>query len=155
MTDTIQVRLFGASGERTTEVPTRGGFSTRHVKAPHQTVLAVPEAVPPKVSDVAEASQDVPAPTLLEVLHYMEATENHSDWLIIDEILFVATAHYDMKFSHRSLLDALRRLYQQGLLAYRRNRFDQHTFRLIENQETNLKVLLTEVDSLLGEGRDA
>lgn len=146
MIDKIQVRLFGASGERTTEIPTRGGFSTRHVKAPHQTVPAVPEAVPLKVSDV-----DVPAPTLLEVLNWMEAAENHSSWLIIDEILFIATTHYKMKFNQQSLLDALRLLYQQGLLAYRRNRFNQHMFRLIENQTPDLKGLLAEVDAVIDE----
>ena len=146
----LQVRLFGASGERTTEVTTRGGFSARHVKAPHQTLPSLPEAVTP-----VEASQDVPAPTLLEVLHWMEASENHSGWLILDEILFVATTHYEMQFNQQSLLDALRPFYQEGLLAYRRNRFDQHTFRLIAHQETDLKVLLVEVDTLLGEGRVA
>ena len=82
----------------------------------------------------------------------METSENHSGWLIIDEILFVATTQYKMKFNHDTLLDALRLLYEKGVLEYRLNRFNQHTFRLIENQETTLKSLLAEVDALMGEG---
>ena len=91
-------------------------------------------------------------PTLLEVIRFMHASDNHSGWLILDEILFVATTHYKMKFNHQTLLDALRELYTQGGLAYRLNRFDQHTFQLIENQEPSLKMLLAEVDACMGKG---
>ena len=82
----------------------------------------------------------------------MEASEDHTDWLIIDEILYVATAQYKMKFNHKTLLDALRLLYKEGCLVYRLNNFDQHTFRLIENQENHLKSLLSEVDAILAKG---
>ena len=121
----IQVRLFGATGERTTEITARGGFTTRHVKAPRETVPSIFEPVNPK-------SDAFPAPTLLEVIRWMEASEDFQGWLIIDEILFVATAQYKMKFNQPSLLNALRGLYQQGHLAHRLNRFNQHTFRLVE-----------------------
>ena len=92
----------------------------------------------------AETSQMLarPQPTLLEVLRWMEVSEDHTDWLIIDEILYVATAHYKMKFNHKTLLNALRFLYREGCLAYRLNRFDQHTFQRIESQENHLKSLL-------------
>ena len=125
MTAKIQVRLFGTTGEHTTEISTRGGFTTRHVKAPRETVPSIFEPVNPK-------SDAFPVPTLLEVIRWMEASEAHSDWLIVDEILFVATTQYKMEFNQQSLLDALRLFYQQGRLAYRLNRFNQHTFRLVE-----------------------
>lgn len=139
------INLFGAAGKRTIEIATRGGFPTRHVKCPR-------EAVPSIFAPAKPEPEEVPPPTLLEVLKWMHASDNHSGWLIIDEILFVATAQYKMKFNHSTLLDALRFLYQQGCLAYRLNRFNQHTFQLIESQEVNLKALLAEVDAILKKG---
>ena len=122
----IHVRLFGTTGERTTEISTRDGFTTRHVKAPRETVPSIFEPARNPKSDA------FPVPTLLEVIRWMEASEDFQGWLIIDEILFVATAQYKMKFNQPSLLDALRELYKQGHLAHRLNRFNQHTFRLVE-----------------------
>ena len=146
----------------------RGGFSTRHVKAPRETVPSLFEPVPkaspadrtsepntPPAPTTEKSSVPSPAeapPTLLEVLRFMNTSDNHSGWLIIDEILFVATTHYKMKFNQQTLLDALRELYTQGCLAYKLNGFDQHTFQLIENQEPSLKMLLAEVDTLMGTG---
>ena len=95
---------------------------------------------------------EVPPPSLLEVIQWMTASENHNGWLIIDEILFVATTQYGMQFNQQSLLHALQELFQQGCLAYKRNRFKQHTFRLIENQEPRPKARLGEVDATLDEG---
>ena len=82
----------------------------------------------------------------------MEASEDFPGWLIIDEILFVATTQYKMKFNHNTLLNALRLLFQKGVLEYRLNRFNQHTFRLIEKQQkpSDLKTLLAEVDAVIG-----
>ena len=161
----IQVHLFGALGERTTAVSTRGGFPTRHIKVPADALSGntPTEPKPPlKSSDQNEAVLQSPVnptsdtfpetPTLFEVLRWMEASDNHSSWLIIDEILFVATAHYKMEFNQDTLLNALRLLYQKGGLEYRLNRFNQHTFRLIENQTPDLKALLAEVDAVMGEG---
>ena len=142
----VKITLFGAAGKRTLNITTRGGFFTRHIKAPR-------EMIPPsKPAPVSPKPNEVQPPTLLEVLKWMEASENHNGWLIIDEILFVATAQYKMKFNHNTLLDALRLLYQEGCLVYRLNNFDQHTFRLIENQENHLKSLLSEVDAILAKG---
>ena len=139
------INLFGAAGKRTVEIATRGGFPTRHVKCPR-------EAVPSIFAPAKPEPEEVPPPTLLEVLKWMEASEDHTDWLIIDEILYVATAHYKMKFNHKTLLNALRFLYREGCLAYRLNRFDQHTFQIIESQENHLKSLLVEVDAILSKG---
>ncbi len=149
----VKITLFGAKGKRTLNITTRGGFLTRHINAPRETApsISAPETHP-KSAPVNSKSEEVPPPTLLEVLKWMHASDNHSGWLIIDEILFVATAHYKMKFNHNTLLDALRFLYQQGCLAYRLNRLDQHTFQLIENQENHLKTLLAEVDVILSKG---
>lgn len=166
----LTITLFGATGTRTLEITPRGGFPTRHVKAPRETVPSLFEPETPKAAPVSdrtpkpttpptsttEKSSGSPAeespPTLLEVIRFMHASDNHSGWLILDEILFVATNHYEMKFNQQTLLDALRDLYTQGCLAYRQNGFDQHTFQLIENQEPALKMLLAEVDTLMGEG---
>ncbi|MXV84313.1 hypothetical protein F4Z98_13200 [Candidatus Poribacteria bacterium] len=168
----LTITLFGATGTRTLEITPRGGFPTRHVKAPRETgspSLFEPET-PQEVSPAADRTpkpdtpptsttekSSVPSPaeappTLLEVIRFMHASDNHSGWLILDEILFVATTHYKMKFNQQTLLDALRELYTQGGLAYRLNGFDQHTFQLIENQEPSLKMLLAEVDTLMGKG---
>ena len=170
----VKVNLFGAAGERQLNITTLGGFLTRHIKAPRETVpslfgdvrLHKPTATPtvevsapstpapanPKSEPVSTKSNEAPPPTLLEVLKWMHASDNHSGWLIIDEILFVATTQYKMKFNHNTLLNTLRELYKQGYLAYRLNRFNQHTFQLIDNQETNLKNLLAEVDAILAKG---
>lgn len=153
----IQVHLFGALGERTTEVSTRGGFPTRKpIKvSSRETAPSLPSETQTETqSPVNPKSDAFPAPTLFEVLKWMEASEDHSGWLIIDEILFVATTLFKMTFNHNTLLDALRLLYQKGVLEYRRNSFDQHTFRLIEKQTAapSLKDLLAEVDTIMGGG---
>ena len=122
----VEITLFGAKGKRTLNITTRGGFFTRHIKAPRDIAPSTPEPVSPK------PDADIPPPSLLEVLKYMESSENHKGGLIIDEILFVATTQFEMKFNHTSLLDALRELYRQGYLVHRLNRFNQHTFCLIE-----------------------
>ena len=167
----LTITLFGATGTRTLEITPRGGFPTRHVKAPRETGSPshfepeTPKAAPadrtpepdtPPAPTTEKSSVSPPAegspPTLLEVIRFMHASDNHSGWLILDEILFVATTHYKMKFNQQTLLDALRELYTQGGLAYRLNGFDQHTFQLIETQEPSLKMLLAEVDTLMGKG---
>ena len=144
----ILINLFGAAGKRTIEITPRGGFLTRHIKAPRETAPTTP------APETHPKSDEVQPPTLFEVLRWMEASEDHSGWLIIDEILFVATTQYKTTFNHNTLLDALRLLYQKGVLEYRLNRFNQHTFRLMEKQQASpsLKDLLAEVDALMGEG---
>ena len=149
----VKITLFGAKGKRTLNITTRGGFLTRHIKVPRETASSISASeINPKSAPVNSKSDEVSPPTLLEVLKWMEASEDHTGWFIIDEILFVATAQYKMKFNHKTLLDALRFLYQQGCLAYRLNKFDQHTFQLIESQENHLKSLLVEVDAILSKG---
>ena len=170
----VIVTLFGGKGKRTLNITTRGGFLTRHIKAPREIVPSLfgdvqlrqptatrtvevsapstPAPANPKPAAEKRKPDAFPAPTLLEVLKWMEASEDFQGWLIIDEILFVATAQYKMKFNHNTLLDALRMLYRQGCLEHRLNRFNQHTFRLIENQENRLKSLLAEVDAMLAKG---
>ena len=148
----VKITLFGAKGKRTLNITTRGGFLTRHIKAPREIAPSTPAPANPKPAVEKRKPDAFPAPTLLEVLKWMEASEDFQGWLIIDEILFVATVQYKMKFNRDTLLDALRFLYQQGCLEYRLNRFDQHTFRLIEKQENHLKSLLAEVDTIMNEG---
>lgn len=150
----VQITLFGANGERTLEINTRGGFFTRGIKAPRESVSTSPSEKPAPVDPKSEAmplsQESENPPTLLEVLRYMEASADCAGWLIIDEILFVATTMFKMKFNHNTLLDALRELFKEGFLVYKQNQFGQHTFRLIEKQVAshNLKNLLAEADAL-------
>ena len=132
----VEITLFGARGKRTLNITTRGGFFTRHIKAPREIPPSKPAPATPKPAPVNLKPDEVSPPSLLEVLKYMETSENHKGGLIIDEILFVATTQYQMKFNQESLLDALRELYQQGYLVHRLNKFNQHTFRLIEKALT-------------------
>lgn len=162
----VKVTLFGAAGKRQVNITSKGGFFTRHIKAPREAApflfapepteptpaTSKPAPVKPKSAPKPQKSDEVALPTLLEVLKWMEASKTYSDWFITDEILRVATDEYKMKFNHTTLLDALRLLYKEGCLEHRLNRFDQHTFRLIENQENNLKNLLGEVDAILTKG---
>ena len=52
-------------------------------------------------------------------------------YLIIDEILFVATAKFGITASHSTLREALRQLWNNGQVKYRKNRFGQDCFALI------------------------
>ena len=167
----LTITLFGVTGTRTLEITPRGGFPTRHIKVPRENGLPsrfepeTPKAAPadrtpkpdtPPAPTTEKSREPSPAegspPTLLEVIRFMHASDNHSGWLILDEILFVATTHYKMKFNQQTLLDALREHYTHGTLAYRLNGFDQHTFQLIETQEPSLKMGLAEVDAGIGKG---
>lgn len=152
----IAITLFGSAGTRTLEITTRGGFPTRHIKVSSREMApSLPSETQTETkSSVTPKSDASPAPTLFEVLKWMEASEDHSGWLIVDEILFVASALFKMTFNHNTLLDALRMLYQKGALEHRLNRFNQHTFRLIEKQQASpdLKDLLAEVNTIMGRG---
>lgn len=152
----LAINLFGTAGKRTVEITNRGGFTTRHVKAPRETVPSIfaPAKPKPEQTPPTEQKTEHAPPTLFEVLRWMEVSEDHTGWLIIDEILFVATSQFKMKFNHDTLLDAMRFLYKEGLLGYKRNSFNQHTFCLIEKgvETCDLKALLAEVDAIMGKG---
>lgn len=123
----IKVTLFGKAGTRHISVTANGILPTRHIKARRE----IPGA-PPPVDTPPPTTPDAPL-TLLEVIRFMHASPKHNDWLILDEILRVATTEYQMKFNHTTLLNALREEFKQGHLEHKLNRFDQHTFRLIES----------------------
>lgn len=59
MAKTIKINLFGANGERTIEVKTRGGFPTRHIKT------GVPAKTPPftVTPDLPKSPQSEPTTT--------------------------------------------------------------------------------------------
>lgn len=71
--------------------------------------------------------------TILGVLEKMAECPAYGDWLTEDEIVFVATKHFDYKINVKSLLDLLRPLWHEGKIEHKRNQFGQHTFRLKEN----------------------
>ena len=154
----IQVHLFGALGERTTEVSTRGGFPTRHIKAQRETAPSRKSrdhnhrdgVLPPTFESVSETKTDEKrATSVLDILKQMHPSVD--GWLILDEIVLVATAQFGMTVNHDNLRDALRPLYRQGHVEHQKNRFGQDCFRLA-TQKPNLKVLLAEVDAIIGVG---
>ena len=158
----IQVHLFGATGERTTEVSTRGGFPTRHIHAPRETAPVsektsvcseppTPSGAPVDTETKPEpVHEDSPESPILIVMQQMHKTM--SGWLILDEILYVATAQFGMTVSHDSLRDALRPLYRERKVEHQKNRFGQDCFQLPSEKPPNLKMLLVEVDAVMSEG---
>ena len=52
-------------------------------------------------------------------------------YLIIDEILFVATTKFGITANHSTIREALRQLWNNGQVKYRKNRFGQDCFALI------------------------
>ena len=154
----IQVHLFGALGERTTEVSTRSGFPTRHIKAQHETApfRKVRDhnhrdgVLPPTFEPVSETQTDEKhATSVLDILKQMHPSVD--GWLILDEIVLVATAQFGMTVNHDKLRDALRPLYREGHVEHQKNRFGQDCFRLAI-QKPNLKSLLAEVDAIISVG---
>ena len=154
----IQVHLFGALGERTTEVSTRGGVPTRHIKAQCETVPSRKSrdynhrdgVLPPTFEPASETKRDEKhATSVLDILKQMYPSVD--GWLILDEIVLVATAQFGMTTNHDKLRDALRPLYRAGHVEHQKNRFGQDCFRLA-TQTPNLKSLLAEVDAIMGEG---
>ena len=150
----LQVRLFGASGERTTEVFIRGGFPTRHIKAQCETgpsrkqrdrdhLTRAPRgigylrttrsydgALPPTFESVSETKTDEKhATSVLDILKQMHPSVD--GWLILDEIVLVATTEFGMTANHDNLRDALRPLYRGGHVEHQKNRFRQDCFRLL------------------------
>lgn len=176
----VQVNLFGKSGQRSLHIRPRGGFPTRHIKVVLEE--AVPSIFSPVTPEMVEAErktkrttpvnprpdtkpQPKPDPAVdpeavIDVLQKMTTDANPKavdhDWFIIDEILFVATAKCGLRANHTTLLAALRDLYRKGQVEHKRNRFDQHMFRLMpQNSETDLHALLAEVDTIMKEKSDA
>lgn len=74
---------------------------------------------------------EVDSPTmLLIVLEKMTDCAAYGDWLLEDEIVSVATKHFNFKINATSLLDLLRPLWQAQKIEHKRNQSGQHTFRL-------------------------
>jgi len=155
MHSNVRVHLFGAAGERTTEVSTRGGFPTRHIKAQCETgpsTKPVSETQTQETShhgdlDRTTSSDEKHATSVLDILKQMHPSVD--GWLILDEIVFVATAEFGMTTSHNKLRDALRPLYRDGQVEHQKNRFGQDCFRLPSEKPPNLKALLVEVDAIM------
>ena len=77
---------------------------------------------------------DVDSPNaMLVVLEKMAESGTFGNWLIEDEIVAVATKHFNLKVNATSLLDLLRPLWHEGKIEHQRNQFGQHTFRLKGN----------------------
>ena len=179
MAKRIEVNLFGKNGQRSLEIQPRGGFPTRHIKVPLKPVPSIFSPVTPEMVEVERKAKHekppiIPCPdpkpqsqpdpvvdpeAVFDVLQKMTQDANPKtvdhDWFIIDEILFVSTAQCGIRANHSTLLDALRDLYQQGQVAHKTNQFQQHMFKLIEGEKTDLHALLAEVDEIMGGTPDA
>ena len=81
----------------------------------------------PELADV-----DSPA-TILDLLQKMADCPIFGNWLTEDEIVAVATKHFNLKVNAASLLDLLRPLWREGKIEHKQNPFGQHTFRLKGN----------------------
>ena len=149
----IIVTLFGKAGTRHVSVTAKGGFPTRHIKARREDTPPPKKARTPKPAKTAKPARvklTLDPVSIVEVIRFMHASANHSDWLIIDEILFVATAQFKIRANHTTLLPVMRTLFKNGHVEHRKNRFDQDCFRLIETG--NLKALLAEVKAIMDKG---
>ena len=144
----IKVTLFGKAGTRHVSVTARGIFPTRHIKARREETPPRKKAHTPKPAKTAKPVR-VKLPldpvSVVEVMASME-----QGWLIIDEILCVATVQFKIRANHTTLLSVMRTLFKNGHIEHRKNRFDQDCFRLIEKD--NLKALLAEVEAIMGKG---
>ena len=84
----------------------------------------------PKAKPESELTEvDSPA-TILVVLQKMAESPTFADWLIEDEIVRVATKHFNFKINVTSLLNLLRPLWHEGKIEHQRNRFGQNCFHL-------------------------
>lgn len=64
MAKRIEVKLFGAQGQRSVEVTTHGGFSTRHIKAPRaNTIPSIFSPVTPDMVAAARKARHAQLPT--------------------------------------------------------------------------------------------
>ena len=72
---------------------------------------------------------------------------NH-EFLILDEILFVATARFNLKLNHESLTAVFDELEAEGEVLRETNAFGQNCYKL--KPKTDLKALLAEVDAIMG-----
>ena len=55
----VIVNLFGARGKRQVDISTKGGFPTRHIKAPRETVPSIFSPVNSKPAPVNPKSKEV------------------------------------------------------------------------------------------------
>ena len=145
----ITVNLFGARGNRSVDITSRGGLFTRHVKIPRKTMM-------PSIFENTEPKTDTPAPltqgeAIIDVFRNTEP-----GWHFDDEILFIATAKTRLKMDHRTLAVVLEGLVADGRIEVK----DQGTrkvYRLTPDpvvQRNALKSLLAEVDAILEGGVD-
>ena len=70
------------------------------------------------------------------------------EFLILDEILFVATTRFNLQLNHESLTGVFRKLEADGEVIRERNAFGQDCYKL--KPKTDLKALLAEVDAIMG-----
>ena len=107
-----------------------GGCGSKIPEPTWVTWWTVPVDKTPRTPPTPELTE-VDSPTaMLVVLKKMTDCPTFGDWLTEDEIVFVATKHFDYKINVESLLDLLRPLWYEGKIEHKRNSFGQHIFRL-------------------------
>ena len=111
------IRPWGGCGSKTLEPKWVASSSVPVDKTPTEK----PE---PELTEVDSPN------AMLVVLEKMAECPTFGDWLIEDEIVFVATKHFNLKVNAASLLDLLRPLWHEGKIEHKQNPFGRHTFRV-------------------------
>ena len=111
------IRPWGGCGSRTPKPQ----FAYSWLVPTDKTPVEIPE---PELTAV-----DSPAAVLV-VLEKMADCAAFGNWLIEDEIVWVATKHFNFKIDIPSLLALLRPLWREGKIEHKRNRSGQNCFRL-------------------------
>ena len=138
---TTEVRLFGNNGNRTIAVERDDRFTNARFGK-----------VAPAPTEPLTITPDLPAPVIepQAILDAMTGMESDR-FLIIDEILYVATAKLGLKLSLRPLKAIFDKLKADGHVEYEKNRFGQDCYRLSPPRQS-LTELLAEVDALMAGG---
>lgn len=114
------IRPWGGCGSKTPKPQ----YSFSMLVSVDKTPIEKPQ---PELTEV-----DSPA-AILVVLQKMADCPTFGDWFTEDEIVSVATKHFNYKINATSLLNLLRPLWHAGHIEHKRNEFGQHTFRLKGN----------------------
>ena len=114
------IRPWGGCGSKTPEPKWAASWYAPVDRTPVET----PE---PELTEVDSPN------ALLVVLEKMTECPIFGDWLLEDEIVAVATQHFNLKINAISLLDLLRPLWHEGKIEHKQNPFGQRTFRVKGN----------------------
>ena len=135
----VTVNLFGARGQRSVEITTRGGFPARHVRIGTPTETPPLSITPDLPAEEQQTKKFLTLDILADILAKMEDYNRDNGYkdtfLGFSEIVKVTCINLKYDLCSLQLLEMLRELYKQGQIEHRVNRFKQDTFRLIPEKE--------------------